>query len=183
MRSVVFCRAGWRGRRASEGKMTPGALSHALIQERNHLRKSKRMKGLESFQSRRGPAEHRKVPLTDRHMVDRRRQPAFQQHQANRSEMGGHRERQMHRDAERAVDLPAWNLRIVGCGAYLRCVMRQPVAMNVCRLGRAGKAEQQSAQKSQNAQPSRVRGGIRSAFDSFRQRIAGQRCETPLSLV
>ncbi|MBB5065417.1 hypothetical protein HDF15_003785 [Granulicella mallensis] len=28
-----------------------------------------------------------------------------------------------------------------------------------------------------------MRGGIRSAFDSFRQRIAGQRCETPLSLV
>jgi hypothetical protein len=116
------------------------------------------MKGLESFQSRRGPAEHRKVPLTDRHMVDSRRQPAFHQYQANRSEMGVHRERQMHRHAERAVDLPAWNLRIVGCGAYLRCVMRQPVAMD-------------------------VRGGIRSAFDSFRQRITGQRCETPLSLV
>lgn len=75
-------------------------------------------------------------------MVDARSQPAFHQHQAHRSELHSYRERQMQRYAERAVDLPAWNLRIVGHRAELRCVVRQPVAMDVGRLGRAGKAQQ-----------------------------------------
>jgi hypothetical protein len=62
-------------------------------------------------------------------------------------------------------------------------MVRQPVAVDVGRLGSAGKTEQQDTQKSQNAQPGRVRGGINSAFDSCRQGVAGQRCETPLFLV
>ena len=104
----------------------------------------------------RGPAEPRKVPLTDRQTVDSGNQSANHRGQADSCNPCRNRQRRVHRHAKRATLFAAWRLRSIRQLLHMRRMVRQPVAVDVNHLRRTCKAHQQQTGARQHSQPERM---------------------------
>ena len=97
---------------------------------------------LELCENGRGPAESRKVPLTDRQTVDSGNQSANNRGKANNGNPCRNRQRRVHRHAKRAALFAARKLRSIRQLFHMRRMVRQPVAVDMDHLRRACNAHQ-----------------------------------------